>query len=513
MTGGYHSARDHQGPLELDADVVVVGSGAGGSVVATELALTGQRVVVLEEGPKVSPADYARMRPSESMRHIWRDGGMTMALGVGDTPSINVTMGRCVGGSSVLTGAVCFRIPDEILREWSDDYGLAGYTPKEMEPFADHVERNIHVEEVPPDMRSRGTQLFAEGAAKRGVELKPLRRNTMGCQGCGRCNFGCPHEAKMSVDQSYLPRAVAAGTEVWSHCRVERIRVKGRRAVGVTGRVLNRPGGKPGDTLTVHARRVVVACGAWNAPLLLRRSGIGGHGHVGRHLTVHPAFRGLARFDEPVRGWQGALQSAYTDAFEKEGITMVGLFVPVGVLGATMPGVGVEHTRAAAHIDQLAIFGGMIHDQGGGRVHRVPGRHDPLVTYRMAKEDRAAIPRVVRLLAEIFAAAGAKEIFLPVLGMRSVTPDDLARIDLERIPGSRFECSSQHPLGTCRMGTSPEQSVVDANGKCWEVDELYVADGSVLPTSLGVNPQLSIMTVATRIAWHMRDRKLPDQAT
>lgn len=511
MSGSYHSARDHEGDLELDADVVVVGSGAGGAVVATELASSGQSVIVLEEGPRVPAQDYARMRPSESMRHIWRDGGMTMALGVGDTPSINVTMGRCVGGSSALTGAVCFRIPDWVLNEWAHDHGLGGYTPAEMEPYAANVERNIHVEWVPESMRSRSTQLFGEGLRKVGAELKPLRRNTKGCKGCGKCNFGCPHEAKMSVDQSYLPRAVEAGAQVWSHCRVDRVITRGKRAVGVKGRLLNRPGAKPGSALTVRARRVVIACGAWHSPMLLRRSGIGGHGHVGKHLTVHPAFRGLARFDESVRGWHGALQSAYTDHFEKEGITMVGLFLPTGVLGATMPGVGVEHTRAAANIDQLAIFGGMIHDEGGGTVRRIPGRHEPLVTYKMAKKDRALIPRVVRLLADIFAEAGAKEIFLPVIGMRSVTPDEMRSVDLDRIPGSRFECSSQHPLGTCRMSTTPERGVVDADGKCWEVDELYVTDGSVLPTSLGVNPQLSIMTVATRIAWHMRDRPLPDR--
>jgi choline dehydrogenase-like flavoprotein len=509
VTGAYESARDLPGDLTLDADVVVVGSGAGGAVVATELALSGQRVVVLEEGPNVPVQDYGRMRPSESMRHIWRDGGMTLAVGLGDSPTINVTMGRCVGGSSVLTGAVCFRIPDEVMREWAEEHGCTGYTPKEMEPYAEHVERTVNVHTVPEHMRSRSTILFAEGAAKLGYPLKPVRRNTRGCNGCGRCNFGCPHGAKMSVDVSYLPRAIEAGATVWSHCRVERVLTKGKRAVGVRGRLLNRPGGKPGGRLTVHARRVVVACGAWHSPILLRRSGIRGHGHVGRHLTVHPAFRGLARFDECVRGWHGALQSAYSDAFEKEGITMVGMFVPPGVLGATMPGVGAEHTRQAAHIDQLAMFGGMIHDLGGGTIRSIPGRHEPLVTYRMAKRDRATLPRAVRILAETFAAAGAKEIFLPVLGMRSVTPDELAKVDLERVPGRNFECSSQHPLGTCRMGARPETSVVNPDGRAWEVEQLYVADGSVLPTSLGVNPQLSIMTVATRIAWRMRDEPLP----
>ena len=200
--GAYRSARDHGRDLVLDADVVVVGSGAGGSTVATELALSGLRVVVLEEGPNVTSAQLGAMRPSESMRHVWRDGAVTAALGLGDTPTINVTMGRCVGGSSVLTGAVCFRIPDPVLGEWTRELGLAGYTPGEMRPYFERVERAINVEEVPVAMRSRSTKLFVEGAARKGIEMKPMRRNTKGCDGCGRCNFGCPHGAKMSVDVS-----------------------------------------------------------------------------------------------------------------------------------------------------------------------------------------------------------------------------------------------------------------------------------------------------------------------
>lgn len=499
---GVKSARDWRGDLVLDADTVVVGSGAGGAVVATERALRGERVIVLEEGPNVPAELLGKMRPSESLRHVWRDGAFTMAVGVGDSPAINVTMGRCVGGSSVLTGGVCFRTPEPVLDQWHRELGLRGYTPKEMDPYFDHVERAIHVEEVPVEMRSRSTQLFALGAKRMGYEMKPMKRNTHNCNGCGRCNFGCPHGAKMSVDLSYLPRAMAAGAEVWSHCLVERVIRKGDRAVGVEGRLLNRAG-KRGDRLTVHAKRVVLAAGAWHTPLLLRSSGIGRPELVGHKLTLHPGFRVMARFDEPVRGWQGALQSGWVGDLEPEGVTLMSLFVPPGVLGATMPGVGPEHTSNARHLGHLAMFGGIIHDHGGGSIYRTPGR-EPLVLYRMDPRDRTRVPILLRAMARSFFAAGAREVFLPVLGMRGLDADAFARLDLDRLPTNRLECASQHPLGSAQMGASPDHSVVDPDGRVWGMDHLYIADGSIVPTSLGVNPQLSIMAIATRVADRMR---------
>ena len=492
-------------PHDLDADVVVVGSGAGGAVVACELAEAGQRVIVVEEGPYIPPERYQKFRPTESMRHVWKDGGLTMAIGLGDTPVVNVMMGSAVGGSSILTGGVCFRTPDKVLHEWSHVMGLSELTPDRMDACFASVEKSVHVEQVPVELRSRSTTLFGEGLKKKhGVELIPLRRNTKDCNGCGRCNFGCPHGAKMSVDVTYLPRALAAGARVLSDAHVDRVLIKGDRAVGVTGRLKNGKHGKAKTPFTVRAKRVVVAAGAYASPLLLMRSGLGGlSGQLGKNLTLHPGFRFMARFDDPVRGWKGALQSAYTDAFEDEGITCVGLFIPPGALAGTMPGIGPEHVARAEDIPHLAVFGGMIHDDAGGQVHSIFGK--PLMTYRMSKRNRAVLPDLFRKMAGIFFAAGAREVILPVLGLPAVTPDTLDTVDLEHVPGPMLECSSQHPLGTCRMGTSPHHSVVAPDGRTWEVRDLYVADGSILPTSLGVNPQLSIMGMATRIAWKLRE--------
>lgn len=498
--------REHAGDLRLDAEVVVVGSGAGGAVVACELAEAGMDVLVLEEGGHVRPEEHARMRPTESLRHMWRDAGFTLAYGLGESPMINVMMGRCIGGSSALTGGVCFRIPENVLADWRN-VGLKDFTPQYLEQFYADVERNVHVEEVPVEARSRSTQLYAEGAEKVGYVLKNMRRNTNGCVGWATCNFGCPEQAKMSVDISYLPRAVKAGARIHSDCLVERVTIDDGRAVGVTGRVLNGKSGKPGGRLVVKARRVVLACGAMFTPLVLKKSGLGRRsGEVGKNLTLHPAFRIMARFDERVAGWNGALQSAFSSDFEPDGIQFNSVFVPPAVLAATQPGIAGEFYRRAGLLPHLAIFGANLHDEGGGVVHRGLGR-EPVVTYRMAKKDAAAIPKALRIAGETFLAAGAKEIFLPVLGLEGLSPDEFRSLDLESISPRRLECTSQHPLGTARMGVDKERSVVDANGESWEVKELFVTDGSAVPTSLGVNPQLSIMTLATRYAKLMAERR------
>lgn len=500
MRAAIEAGRTHPGDLILDTDVVVIGSGSGGAVAACVLAEAGHEVVVLEEGPHVPEAVYAGMRPSETMRRMWRENGLTFALGLGNTPSINVAMGRCIGGSSPATGGVAFRIPDAVLEGWVREHGLDGLAPERMAPFFDEVEAVGHVEEVPAAMRSRSTALFALGAERTGLPVHPLRRNTKGCRGCGRCNFGCPEHAKQSVDLTWLPRALRAGARIWSDCRVDRVVVSRGRAVGVEGRVLNDLRGGPRGRLKVRAKRVVVAAGAVHSPSLLRRSGVGRRsGQVGRNLSLHPGFRVVARFDEDVDGWRGAMQSAWSDGLSEKGVTLVSIFMPPGPMTGPLPGLGPAQHRLARDYRRLAIFGGIVHDAGGGTVGRVVGR-EPVIRYRMASQDRAAVPVLLRAMAEAFFAAGAREVYLPILGLGVVDRDRLRGLDLEQVSLRRMECGSQHPLGTCRMGTSPERSVVDPAGRAWDLPNLWVADGSVMPSSLGVNPQIAVMAMALRIA-------------
>jgi choline dehydrogenase-like flavoprotein len=489
--------------LDLAADVVIVGSGAGGAVVASQLARAGLRVVVLEEGDWVRPSEYAHLSPTGTLRRCWREAGLSAAVALGDTPFISVLQGRCVGGSSVLTGGVCFRIPDEVLHEWSHDLGLRTMTPEGIGRHFAAVEQVVHVETVPDGMRSRSTELFVEGAARMGIPMKPLRRNTRGCRGVSRCNFGCPHGAKLSVDVSFLPDACAHGAVVVSDALAERIDLAGGIARGVRGRLLDADR-RPGVPFAVRARVVVVACGSLHTPLLLLASGVDSR-HVGRHMTLHPGFRVGAIFDEVVEGWDGALQSVFSDHFAADGITLVSVYPPASVLSAAFPGVGAHHREHVHKMPNLAVFGGMIHDQGGGRVHRWLGR-EPLVTYRMAREDAPRLLRAIEIVARMGFAAGAREIAMPVFGIDTLKSEqELDELVARPPPMRRIECTAYHPLGTAKMSTDPRAGVVRETGETWQVANLFVADGSVLPTSIGVNSQLPIMGVAHKIATGIAD--------
>ena len=490
--------REQVRPFTANVDVVIVGSGAGGAVVARELARDGRSVVVLEEGGHYSPQEYGALPPSQSFRRLAREAGMSVALGVGDTPLISLLAGKCIGGSSVLTGAVCFRIPDEVLHTWSDHLGLAQMTPDHVDSYFSEVEEICHVETVPDHMRSRASELFVAGAASLGVEMKSMRRNTSGCRGAARCNFGCPNGAKMSVDVSFLPDAVRHGATIVSDALVERIDTAGGRARGVRGRFLDMTG-EPGIPFEVKAKVVVVACGSMHTPILLRRSGLSSV-HIGRHLTLHPAVRVGALFDEAVDGWDGALQSVYTDHYLPEGIWLNGVYSAVNVLAAAFPGVGREHRRLVKNIPNLAFFGGMVHDEGGGQVRRWLSR-EPLVTYKMIPRDKERLLKTIQILGKMAFGAGAREVLLPIFGMPTIkNPKELAFLSENKLAASRIECMAFHPLGSAKMSTTREAGVVKPTGETWDIENLFVIDGSILPTSIGVNSQLPIMGISMMLA-------------
>jgi choline dehydrogenase-like flavoprotein len=491
--------RDQRAPLSLCADVVIVGSGASGAIVARELARAGLAVIVLEEGGHHAPAEYSKFSPTRALRTLAREAGLGIAVGLGDTPLMSVMAGRCVGGSSVLTGGVCFRIPDDVLHHWSTELGIAEMTPDALAPYFEEIERDLSVTTVPESMRSRSSELFVEGADKLGIPMKPLRRNAPNCKGAARCNFGCPNNAKMSVDVAVLPEACARGAMIVSDALVEEIEVEGSAARGVRGRLLDGETGEPRLRFDVRARAVVVACGALHTPGLLQKSGVATK-HVGRNLTLHPAFRVGALFDEQVDGWDGAMQSVYSDHFAGEGLTLLGVYTAPNILAAAFPGVGREHRRIVQSLPQLAFFGAMIHDDAGGRVRRWLAR-EPLVTYRMAERDRARLWRGIGILGEMAFAAGAREVLLPIFGATPIArPEDLRALVAAPPPARKVECMSFHPLGSARMSATERAGVVRPSGESWRVDKLFIVDGSILPTSIGVNSQLPVMALALRLA-------------
>ena len=498
--------RELTGDIDTGADVCIVGSGAGGAVAACELSEAGLSVAVIEEGKHYPEAEMRAMKPSEALRHLYRSYGAVAPLGQGDTPAIPVLVGKAVGGSSLLTGGVIYRTPERIVDSWNRRFGFKEVTNKALEPVFEDLERELPVEETPKKLRSESTKLFQKGADALGYSTRPIKRNMVGCKGCSQCNFYCPHGAKKSVDTQFIPRSREAGARYYTECKATRIYT----ALGKVQHVEARFRGVDGKThrLRVRCKVLVLAAGTLYTPALLLASGIRGASKmVGENLSIHPSFRAYAEFDHDVYGWRGALQSVEMNQFVDEGLTFNAIFVPPSFTSGGLPNFGAENRRMVSEMKRLAMFGGMVEDESTGRVRALPGG-DPLITYRLPVRVKDEMVRCSKILAEVFFAAGARRVFT---SMHSVPPltgmDDVRAVNPAHVRGRDFESVAFHPLGTCRMGADPRDSVVDEGGRLWDLPNLYIADGSVVPTSIRVNSQMTVMAMSKWVSRHIVDAR------
>ena len=483
-------------PLRDEADVVVVGSGPAGATVARHLAQRGVSVIVVEEGHEVAPADFS---PSglQAMASLYRDMGTSIALGNAPMPYLQ---GRVVGGTSVINGAISWRFPREVLEAWvHEDPALGDALPYEAIAAAEErIEARLHVR--PTDERVAGPKnlLLARGAEALGVAHRPIRRNVDGCVGAGRCLQGCPHGAKLSMDRSFLPDARAAGGRIFAGMRVDHVIVDRSRARGVLGVSAG------GARFEVRARRaVVLAASAIQTPCLLRRSGLT-QGPVGDGLSAHPGVSVTGRFPEPVRAWHGATQGHEVTGYRGEGLKLEALGFDLSILASRVPGTGAAFARRLAELDRHAVWGAAMRAEGRGKVR--PGPTRPLVTYSLAPDDVRKARRAVRVLGDALLAAGATEVYPGVPGFDAVVTDRarMARFEAEGSLVARdYTMSMTHLFGTARMGGSPATSVVRLDFRHHATDALYVADSSVFPSNLGVNPQIAIRALAELCAEHV----------
>lgn len=481
--GRFETGRDVD--PEICCDAVVVGSGAGGAVVAAELAEAGWDVVVLEEGPHVRTRDFTTDALA-AYRTLYRDGGLTTMLG---RPPVTFAEGRCVGGSTTVNGGMAWRTPDAVLHRWHDECGL---DPGTLVPLFDRVERRLSVGGQDPDSIGRDQHLLRIGAERLGWAVVDNRRAQVHCGGCNTCILGCPTGAKQSTLVSYLPRAVAFGARVVSDCRVERVvfdrkRVTGVRAVG--------PGGR---RVAVRAPVTVLAAGALQTPVLLARSGFRSpSGQLGRNLTVHPGANVAASFDDPVRGWEGVHQAYQVREFD--GVLMAAVNLPPGLVAGALRLDRVALGPVMARYDHLVTAGVLVEDTATGRVRSVGGR--AVVRYDLAPRDAARIVAAVADLCRLLLAAGATSVHLPVAGLGPVSSDDeLAAIRQQDVDPARIAVTTVHLMGTARMGDDPTTAVCDLGGRVYDTAGLCVADASLLPGPLGLNPQETVMALATLVA-------------
>jgi choline dehydrogenase-like flavoprotein len=488
MLRGAEIGADH----ELAADVAVVGTGAGGAVVAAELAAAGASVVVLEEGVQRSGADF-QARPLHAIPLLYRGHGLQAAIGNAVIP---IPTGRCVGGTTTINSGTCYRALAAAFAKWEREFGLVDLEAS-LAPRYERVERAISVAPVPEPLLGNGERLAAAASRRLGWRAAAIPRNAAGCRGTGVCAFGCPRDAKQAMHVSYVPRALERGATLVTGARAERVEVEDGAARGLVAALVDDAGRRTGRRLRVRAGRVVVAAGALATPVLLARSGLAGRGsHVGRHLHVHPAVRVLALLAERVAAWEGVPQAWHVSEFEAEGIFLQGQFVPPSLHAPNLPGFGLAHKQRMAAYERMTSFGALISDTSEGRVLA-----SGLVLYWMRRADVAKLQRAVALVARLLFEAGACEVH-PGVRTHPTLRDvgELDALERARLRAGDFEMMAFHPMGTARMAADAARGAVAPNGELFACRRLHVADAALLPSSCGVNPQLTIMALATRVA-------------
>jgi choline dehydrogenase-like flavoprotein len=509
--GKLYKAQDllGEGELELESQVVVIGTGAGGAAVAATLAERGLDVIVLEEGGYYDRKDFTA-EPHSMLKLLYRDLGMTTAIGVPGSPSFPIPMGRCVGGTTTINSGTCFRMPKRVVEHWKKDLGLEDLSYDGIAEYYARVEKDIHVEAPPLEKIGKNGLLLHKGAKELGYSSGVIPRNAKGCRGSGVCSIGCPTDAKQSTLVSYVPRFLAAGATLFANVRAERVLYERERARGVEASVIDHATGDVLRKVRVRAPIVVVACGTCMTPLLLARSKVGNSsGQLGRGLHVHPASKIMALFPEPVRAWEGVPQSYYVDEWHDQGILIEGITLPPALGAVAVPYAGRDHGAIMERFDHLASWGVMVSDTSHGRVRPGLGGRRPFMTYQLNANDARKVFLGLAHSAEMAFAAGAEVVHTTIFGVPPLrSREDAQRLLKERnVRGEDLELIAFHPLGTARMGRDARTSVVDPFLEVHDVDGLFVADGSVFPTSLEVNPQLTIMAFALRTAEFIASRR------
>jgi choline dehydrogenase-like flavoprotein len=467
---------------EEECDVVIVGSGAGGAVAAAALAEAGLDVIVLEAGEHYDRDSYPG-NPLEAIASLYRDGGLTIAEG---RPPIPVPVGRAVGGTTVVNSGTCFRAPEPVLDHWRERYGIEWAA--DLGPDFAEAEDFLQVTPLDPERMGRNGQLAMEGARALGASGGPISRNAGSCVQCSSCPFGCAIDAKRGMHVSYLPRAVAAGARLRTGVEARRVMVENGSASGVRC-----------GPYAVRARlATILAGGAMGTPELLLRSGLGGP-HVGRNLHIHPACWVGARYEEDVRGWEGVMQSYYVDEWEPQRILLEATFTPLPFGGAWLLGSGREHQEAILGFDRMGSIGVHLSDDSSGRIG-IAGDGSLRASYALTDADARRLTFGIARAAEVHFAAGATEVYPNVSGVSVLRPGDLAAFEARALKPSELRLEAFHPMGTARIAADPGEGVCAPDGSVNGVGGLYVADASLFPTSVGVNPMMTVIAFAKRVA-------------
>ena len=478
---------------ELTADVVILGTGPGGGAAARTLANLGASVILLEEGPP-----EARFRPNQgaAMRYHMQEGGAMVASGATFMP---IAAGRGVGGGTLINSAIAWRCPDPVLAGWAETLGDIRYSADNLRPVYDELWEYLGIWETRREVSGENNDLVVRGVKALGYDGGYLSRYTPNCVGCGTCYYGCPSGGKASTNHNFLVEACANGARILADTKVEDFLLSGNRVLGVVGRSYHPDTRAEGGKVTVRAGKVIVACGGVGTPRLLKRSSLDLGPAVGVGLHVHPGNAVFGVCEHEVNWWQGATQGAYFHPPALPGVLPHTSSLPPEVALLSLGAQGIAAPDAMELIPHLTGLLVMISDHSSGRVDAWSDGRAKL-TYDFSMEDIERIKAGMVHAARVLFAGGAKWAFCPVAGVGRFEDAEALEARLKDKVIQDFTLYASHPMSSCRMGTHPETSVIRPDGRAHRIEGLYLADSSIFPTSLGVNPSITTMAMSMVIA-------------
>jgi choline dehydrogenase-like flavoprotein len=495
--------------LELEADVVIVGTGAGGGTAAETLSKAGLRVVLLEAGPLKTSSDFD-MQERAAYRDLYQEG---TGRGTKDGGMV-ILQGRSVGGSTTVNWTTSFRTPPETLKFWAEQMGVSGCSVEEMAPYYEHMEQrlNIHKWQQPPNNNNGMLQKAAE---KLGYSWATIHRNVRGCLNLGYCGLGCPVDAKQSMLVTTIPGALDHKAKLVHRARVVRVLrdgdvVKGVEAEALTSNVR----GTTGQKITVRAVHTILAGGAINTPAVLLRSDVPDpHGRIGKRTFLHPTTLTMGIYEESIDPFYGAPQSIYSDHFQWQNVHTgpVGFKLEVPPLQPAFAAgfysaAGEDATQSMDRLNHtqcmIALMRDGFHEQSQGGAVELNDKGQPVLDYPVGEYLLEGVRRAWNTMLEMQFATGAKSARPAHVNGRHYTSWKEAKsavADLD-VVAHKSKVGSAHVMGGCPMGDDPKQSVTNCDGKYHHLDNLHIMDGSLFPTSIGANPQLSIYGLVYKLS-------------
>ena len=505
-----HGGNKAAAPQNLACDVAIIGSGAGAGVTAELLTRAGLGVVIIEEGPLRSSSDFKQVE-ADAYPSLYQESAARKT----DDKAISILQGRCVGGSTTVNWTSSFRTPAPTLSYWQQHFGLADYTEASLAPYFGQAEKRLGISPwlTPPN---ENNDLLRRGAAKLGIEASAIHRNVKGCWNLGSCGMGCPTNAKQSMLVTTIPAALDHGATLLTETRAERFEFAGDRIKALHCVAVHANGAvdKSHAPIRVTARHYVLAAGAINSPaVLLRSDAPDPHGHLGKRTFLHPVVMAAAVMPGKVEGWQGAPQTIYTDHF----LDVDPIDGPIGykleapplhpvIFASTVAGYGPEHAALLRQFPQthvlLALLRDGFHEDAPGGTVGVRSDGSASLDYPLTGFVMDGARRALLSMAEIQFAAGAQQV-LPVHELaRPYSRWQEAQEAIRALPMKPLltKFMSAHVMGGCGMAGSERQGVTRPDGRHWQIGNLSVHDGSLFPTSIGANPQLSIYGIVNRLA-------------